>query len=316
MRRKINGSLVAGGLLAASVIAGIGFASLVAPHGWAELRQTLLDGPIQYLVIAPFFLLVGLELKRELVTGALRPIRNVLSPLVAAVLGVALPALWYVFILRGQPALSGWAIPTATDVTFALAVYQVFGSALPRAAKTFLLSFAVLDDLIAVILITVLFGFQGANGFVELLPVLLAFSIPGGWLTRFEGGIARYLSYAGLPVFAFSIAAVRLPGSEVFTSAIFWAIFARVVWKWLGVYLGGRIGSLWATPTMHLSNGTLVAVAALGGVGFTVSLLIAQLALGDSPRDFAAAIGATFAASLCAMAIGGLLIARAAKRYT
>ncbi|MBV7364202.1 Na+/H+ antiporter NhaA [Actinomycetaceae bacterium TAE3-ERU4] len=102
-----------------------------------------------------FFFIVGLELKTEFVTGSLRDIREAALPMLAAVFGMIGPALLYVIIQFGSadPAFHGWAIPTATDIAFAVAILGIFGRGLPPAARTFLLTLAVVDDLLAIIVI-------------------------------------------------------------------------------------------------------------------------------------------------------------------
>ncbi len=110
-------------------------------------------------LLAVFFFVAGLELKREFVAGDLRDPRRAALPVAAAVGGVLIPALLY---LRGQPRvgcrlLRGWAIPTATDIAFALAVLAVIGSHLPAALRTFLLTLAVVDDLMAITIIAVFY---------------------------------------------------------------------------------------------------------------------------------------------------------------
>jgi Na+:H+ antiporter, NhaA family len=273
---------------------------------WA-LRQSFLDGPVQYLVIAPFFYLVGLELKREFTSGALSPIRNALSPLLGALLGVLFPALWYLALTWGTSAARGWPIPTATDVTFALVVYSAFGRLLPRGARVFLLTFAVLDDLLAVVLITLVFGFHGAVGLAELLPVALAFITPMRWPTRIERPLATYLNWLGLPWFAFLICQVQIQPWEVTAaSVVFWAVVARPLWKWLGVFTGGLIGQRWASGEAKLKLPHLLAVSSLGGIGFTVSFLVTQLAFGEDPAAKSAAITATFVASGVSVLFGAL----------
>ncbi|MFW6188426.1 MAG: Na+/H+ antiporter NhaA, partial [Actinomycetota bacterium] len=105
-------------------------------------------------LLAIFFFLVGLELKTEFVDGELRNIRKALLPVVAAFGGVIVPALIYVAVNLVDDAdpstIDGWAIPTATDIAFAVSVLAVVGSALPVAMRTFLLTLAVVDDLIAI----------------------------------------------------------------------------------------------------------------------------------------------------------------------
>ena len=297
LRAKVSGSEPAL-VLVLALIAGLLLGSAPGTAWLQPVRHSILDGPVQYLVIAPFFFLVGLELRRELTNGSLRPLRNALSPTLAAVFGVTLPALWFSLLNLGTAEVTGWPIPTATDVTFALAIYTAFGNALPRAARTFLLAFAVIDDLLAVILIALVFGFSGESGFAELLPVVLAFVLPLRWPTRVEAWLLRYLNWVGLPVFAFLMAFIPLPtAGSVIASAVFWGIAARPVWKWVGVFIGGYLGQRWTSADAKLTRRNLFAVASLGGIGFTVSLLVASIAFAGNPLAYGAAVAATFVAS-------------------
>lgn len=100
-----------------------------------------------------FFFVAGLELKREFLVGSLRKPADALVPIVAAVCGVAVPALIFVVLNLGSGSLRGWAIPAATDIAFALAVLAVVGSALPTQLRAFLLTLAVVDDLIVIVII-------------------------------------------------------------------------------------------------------------------------------------------------------------------
>ena len=132
--------------------------TVVGPAAWhldLSLAAWAADG-----LLAVFFLTVGLELKREIVVGALRDPRSAAVPVVAAVGGMAVPALVYLAVVLGagnDAATGGWAIPTATDIAFALAVLAVFGRGLPVAIRTFLLTLAVVDDLLAIIVIAVFY---------------------------------------------------------------------------------------------------------------------------------------------------------------
>lgn len=109
-------------------------------------------------LLAVFFFVAGVELKRELVAGELRDPRRALLPVVAAVCGMIAPALVYVVVnVAGGGALTGWAVPTATDIAFALAVLAVIGTSLPSALRAFLLTLAVVDDLFAILIIAVFF---------------------------------------------------------------------------------------------------------------------------------------------------------------
>jgi NhaA family Na+:H+ antiporter len=104
-----------------------------------------------------FFFVAGLELKRELLVGSLRRPADAVVPVVAAVCGVAVPALVYISVdlASGGDDLAGWAIPSATDIAFALAVLAVVGSALPTPLRAFLLTLAVVDDLLVIVIIGV-----------------------------------------------------------------------------------------------------------------------------------------------------------------
>ncbi len=122
-------------------------------------------------LLAIFFFVVGLELKEEFVAGSLRNIRTAIVPIAAAAGGVAIPALIYVLVnlQSGATALQGWAIPAATDIAFAVAVIAVVGKHLPPALRTFLLTLAVVDDLIAISIIAIFYS----DG-IAVLPLSLA----------------------------------------------------------------------------------------------------------------------------------------------
>jgi len=110
-------------------------------------------------LMAVFFLLIGLELRRELREGALSQVRSAMLPLIAAVGGIAAPALCYVLVASGDD-LRGWAIPCATDIAFALGILSLLGSRVPVGLKVFLTAMAVLDDLAAVVIIALFYTEQ------------------------------------------------------------------------------------------------------------------------------------------------------------
>ncbi|MFC5747615.1 Na+/H+ antiporter NhaA [Actinomadura rugatobispora] len=170
---------VGGVLLVAAAAAAI----LWANSPWSDVYESVRDhtaGPAALHLdlsleswaadglLAIFFFVAGLELKREFVAGDLRDVRRALVPVLAAVGGVVVPALIYLALTLGEPgAARGWAIPTATDIAFALAVLAVIGRFLPTALRTFLLTLAVVDDLIAIVIIALFY-----TAHLSVLPLL------------------------------------------------------------------------------------------------------------------------------------------------
>ena len=155
---------VGGALLLAAAVAALAWANSPWHTAYAGLRDTTFGPHTLHLdltvgqwaadgLLALFFFGAGLELKREFLVGELRDPARAALPVAAALCGVAVPALVYagsVTVLgAGGDALRGWAVPTATDIAFALAVLAVVGSALPAPMRAFLLTLAVVDDLLA-----------------------------------------------------------------------------------------------------------------------------------------------------------------------
>jgi NhaA family Na+:H+ antiporter len=142
-------------------------------------------------LLVVFFLVAGLELKREIVVGELSDRAMAILPVVAAVCGMAMPALVYVAVnLAMDGELTGWAVPTATDIAFALAVLAVIGSRLPTSLRAFLLTLAVVDDLLAITIIAIFFTpdmsvlpLVGAVGLLCLYAVLQRLRVRGWWIS-------------------------------------------------------------------------------------------------------------------------------------
>ncbi|RWA77576.1 MAG: Na+/H+ antiporter NhaA [Mesorhizobium sp.] len=140
-------------IVANSALAGTYFAALHAYLGPLSVSHWINDG-----LMAVFFLLVGLEIKREMLDGQLSTWPRRVLPGIAAAGGMVFPAFVYVLINRdNQAALSGWAIPTATDIAFALGVLSLLGSSVPASLKVFLTALAIIDDLGAVIIIALFY---------------------------------------------------------------------------------------------------------------------------------------------------------------
>lgn len=171
---------VGGVLLVIFAVAGIVWANSPWAEGYFALRDFEIGYEPWHLklslgawaadgLLAIFFFLVGLELKREFVAGDLRRFSTAIVPVAAAAGGVVVPALVYVAIVAQSPELlRGWAIPTATDIAFAVAVLALIGSHLPSPLRIFLLTLAVVDDLIAITIIAVFY-----TDSIQIVPLLL-----------------------------------------------------------------------------------------------------------------------------------------------
>lgn len=124
-------------------------------------------------LMAIFFFLIGLEVKREILAGQLSSVAQITLPAVAAIAGIAVPALIYVWFNQHDPvAMKGWAIPSATDIAFAVGVFTIFGKYLPLSLKLFLLSVAIFDDIGAIVIIALFYS-------QDLSPVSLMVAVAG-----------------------------------------------------------------------------------------------------------------------------------------
>jgi len=161
-------------LLAAAIAALIVANSPFAPNYFATLHHEVGGMSVHYWIddgaMALFFLLIGLEVKSEFVSGHLSTWGERIMPGAAALAGMAVPAGLYVLVNMGTPAnLRGWAIPAATDIAFALGILALLGSRVPTSLKVLLTAIAVIDDLLAILVIALFY-----TGHIALLPLLAA----------------------------------------------------------------------------------------------------------------------------------------------
>jgi len=205
MRLESAGGIL---LLASAIIAMLVANSPVANVYEAFLGTTVavqvgalsIDKPLLLWVndglMAVFFFLVGLEIKREVMEGELSSFSQVVLPGMGAIGGMAIPAAIYTWINWGDPvALDGWAIPVATDIAFALALLSVFGSRVPTALKVFLLTLAIFDDLAAIVIIAIFY-----SGDLSLSALIIGVSALLVALAMNRLGVTRTSSYILLGV--------------------------------------------------------------------------------------------------------------------
>ena len=346
------------------VAAGVGLALANSPAADAANAIVSLHlGPltvghwVKDGLLAIFFFIAAIELRHELRHGELDSPAKALVPTVAAVGGVVVPALIYLLL---APSLSdGWPIPTATDIAFALGVLAIVGRNLPPRFRALLLALAVIDDLIAILIIAtfftkdlqpiplliavpviLLFGWLSHRIRAGRVPVLLALGILAWTLVFLSGvhptiaGVALGLIMAGgpaartrhviepwsntlvLPLFAIVAALVPLPGGRLSElSPAFWAVIVALpLGKLIGITLGATVAQRLASRGSALPIGDLIAIAGLGGIGFTVSLLMNELAFGDGQVADEVTL-AVLLASLLAALIGGGLTALRSRHY-
>lgn len=386
----VGGALLLGATVVALLLANTPAADLytavrdftVGPHA-LHLDLTIGEWAADGL-LAIFFFVVGLELKEEFVAGELRNPRQAALPIAAAFGGVVTPALIFAAIALSsdsEGAMRGWAIPTATDIAFAVAVLAVVGRHLPSALRVFLLTLAIVDDLIAITIIAVVYtqGLQLQWLLLALVPlaifallvqrgvitwwllvplavltwalvhasgihatvagVLLGFTVPVVATERARvqsatdddgtpvyDGLTAYLAdqwgvfttLLAVPVFAFFSAGVTVGGLDGFRTAMQDPITLGII---AGLFLGKPIGITATTfllsrlPAFQLDESLrwpdIIGMGFLAGVGFTVSLLVGELAYGAaSVADEHVKIGVLLGSLVSGLVGGGLLAMR------
>jgi NhaA family Na+:H+ antiporter len=308
-----------------------------------DLLHWINDGLMSF-----FFLLVGLEIKREMVEGQLDTWQRRALPLVAAFGGMAVPAVMFMAVNFPHPEnWRGWAVPTATDIAFALGVLALVGSRVPGSLKVFLTSLAIIDDLGAILIIAIFFAaalyWLNWRGETRLLPyvllgvllwiamlfsgihatlagVVLAMTIPvngsgdskHSLLHSMERTLSPWVAFLVLPIFAFANAGVAInsTGNMSLLSPLGLGIVG-------GLFLGKQIGILSA---VYLAKKARIAVlpagaswrqiygvAVLCGIGFTMSLFIGLLAFTDPETESVLKLSVLVGSLLSAL-VGALVL--------
>jgi NhaA family Na+:H+ antiporter len=324
-------------------------------------------------LLTVFFMVAGIELKRELVAGELRTPATAALPVIAAAGGMLVPAALYLAITRaGGGSAAGWAVPMATDIAFALAVLAVLSTHLPAAMRVFLLTLAVVDDLGAILVIAVFFttginpaALAGAAAGLVVFSLLQRYRVSGWWwyvplglaiwvLTHTGGvhatvaGVAMGLILrirpdrrageevspgervehllrpvsAGIAVPLFALFAAGVSVSATALGAVFTrpeplgVVLGLVIGKTVGIFAGTWLAARFTRARLNpvLAWSDVFALAVLAGIGFTVALLIGELAFPD-PRQGEHIKAAVLAGSLIAAVLASLLLKRRDRIY-
>jgi NhaA family Na+:H+ antiporter len=381
---------VGGALLLAGTVIALVWANSPWSDSYASLRDLQVGPEFLHLhlslgtwaadgLLAVFFFVAGLELKREFVAGDLRDPRKAALPVAAAVGGMIVPAVLYTLVnLNGADgALAGWAIPTATDIAFALAVLAVISTHLPTALRTFLLTLAVVDDLLAITVIAVFYtsALSVAPLLLALVPlavftflvqkrirwwwlllplavatwalvhasgvhatvagVLLGFAVPvvrsqaaggpqagPGMAEHFEHRFRPISAGFAVPVFAFFSAGVTVGGlsglgASLTDSVALGIVVALVVGKTIGITAATWLVSRFTRAELDEDLGwtDVIGLSLLGGIGFTVSLLIGELAYGaGTERDDHVKVGVLLG-TVAAAALATVVLRLRNRRY-
>jgi Na+:H+ antiporter, NhaA family len=345
-------------LLIANSPAGAGYLSWwQTPAGGLSLEHWVNDG-----LMAVFFLFIGLELERELYSGELSNLRNALLPLLAAIGGIAAPALIHFSLNAGTPTQAGIGIPMATDIAFALGVLTLLGRRVPTSLKVLLVAFAVIDDLGAIIVIAVFYTPQVSVAYLAaalavfgllcalnrwlrvmaLAPyllggalmwffmlksgvhatvagVMLAFAIPfsakdedaASPSHRLEHFLHKPAAFLILPIFALANTAIPLGSGwmqHLAGSNSLGIVAGLVIGKPLGVVLAcfAAVAAGICRLPPDLGWRHIIGAGLLGGIGFTMSIFITNLAFAGNDELLNASKIAVLLASLAAGAAGFL----------
>jgi NhaA family Na+:H+ antiporter len=286
-------------------------------HLWSAPLPLVHDvrGAINDGLMTIFFFTVGIEIRHELQHGALHGLRRAALPLGAALGGMAIPAAVYLAFNHGGATVAGWGIPVATDIAFALGVLALLGQRAPAAVRPLLLALAVVDDVGAIGIITL---FYAGGVHPTLAGVVLGLALP----SRAGMGLARALAapvaYAVMPLFALANAGVTLdPGvlSGERLRVFVGVAVGLVAGKPLGVLLASRVLVKARAAALPDALGwpAMGTLGALAGIGFTMSLFIAQLAFPEGPLLAAAKLGivvGSVVAAALAVAVSSVTSAR------
>jgi len=285
---------VGGFVLVGAAVVALVWANSAWASSYSALRDTAFGPESLHLhltvgewaadgLLAVFFFLIGLELKHEFVAGDLRSPATAIVPVAAAAGGVLVPVLIYLAVNSGGHGLRGWAVPAATDIAFALAVLAIISSHLPAALRTFLLTLAVVDDLIAIVIIAVAYtaSINVVALALALLPIGAFAFLVQRWPTFFS---ARRWSLVVilLPIAAVAWALVHASGIHATIAGVALGMSVPVLRTRQGDSNQPPLAETLDHVIRPISAGFVVPVFALFSAGVTVGSLSG---LGASLRD-------------------------------
>ena len=326
MRRRISSQLrsffaleSAGGVflvLAAAIALIIANTSVAADfdHAIEPFHGFINEG-----LMAVFFFMVGLEIRNEIRHGEMRNPKNAALPIFAALGGMLFPALIYSFFNNGGPGQSGWAVPMPTDIALAIGALALLGSRIDTSLKIFLLTLAIADDLFSIIILGIfyssglsplkIFSTVGVVAIALLMPELKALPT-----RRIIAILHPWTAFLIIPLFALTNIGVAVNWSSITQTlsepVAGGIIIGRVVGKIVGItcfaWIAVKIG--FAKKPDSLSIAEIAGAGALAGMGLTVSLFLAELAITDQAVIADIKLGLVVAALVSA--ILGILVLR------
>ena len=274
-------------------------------------------------LMAIFFFMVGLEIRNEIRHGEMRNPKNAALPIFAAIGGMLIPALIYTFFNHGGPGQSGWAVPMPTDIALAIGALALLGSRIDTSLKIFLLTLAIADDLFSIIILGVFYtsGLSPVKIFSTIGVVAIALLMPEIKqlpTKRLIEILHPWTAFLIIPLFALTNIGVEINWSSLAQTlsgpVAAGIIFGRVVGKIVGItlfaWIAVKIG--FARKPDSLSFAEIAGAGALAGMGLTVSLFLAELAISDQAVIAEIKLGLVAAALISAI-LGILLLRRFSK---
>ena len=274
-------------------------------------------------LMAIFFFMVGLEIRNEIRHGEMRNPKNAALPIFAAIGGMLIPALIYTFFNYGGPGQSGWAVPMPTDIALAIGALALLGSRIDTSLKIFLLTLAIADDLFSIIILGIFYssGLSPIKIFSTVGVVAIALLMPEIKqlpTKRMIEILHPWTAFLIIPLFALTNTGIEINWSSVAQTlsgpVAGGIILGRVVGKIVGItlfaWIAVKIG--FARKPDSLSFAEIAGAGALAGMGLTVSLFLAELAISDQAVIAEIKLGLVAAALISAI-LGILLLRKFSK---